>query len=111
MVEIQCTYLLNVLMSFEMFRPSDLVVSIEAIFNPIMEVVDSSNVDTEMLTVPKTLQTEVQHILEDKTKSAADQMSALRTYHIITAFNIEPYSPAFGESSPNRHIQSPIRGI
>ena len=91
-------------MSFEMFRPSSLVVSIDAVWN-VMEEVDLSSIMNEggkdnddVFTLPKTL------IDED--------LTGLRTYHIVTAFTIEPYSPSFGDKKhPNSIVHSPIRGI
>jgi len=94
-------------MSFEMFRPSSLVVSIDAVWN-VMEEVDLSSIlnkggkdNDGVFTLPKTL------IDED--------LTGLRTYHIVTAFTIEPYSPSFGDmeerNHPNSIVHSPIRGI
>lgn len=98
-------------MSFEMFRPGNLVLSIEAVFNPIMEVVGKgSEQDDAMFSVPKTLQEDVRRIMEDGTTEDGDK-PVLMTYHIVTAFTIEPHSPSFGPSSPNLLVQTPIRGI
>jgi len=94
-------------MSFEMFRPSSLVVSIDAVWN-VMEEVDLSSIlnkggkdNDGVFTLPKNL------IDED--------LTGLRTYHIVTAFTIEPYSPSFGDmeekNHPNSILHSPIRGI
>ena len=63
-------------MSFEMFRPGNLVVSIEAVFNPVEAVADKRK---EVLTVPKDLQEEVQCILQDD-GSVHNQTHILRTY-------------------------------
>ncbi|KAL7534544.1 hypothetical protein ACHAXR_005941 [Thalassiosira sp. AJA248-18] len=94
-------------MSFEMFRPGNLVLSIDAVFNPIADV---GHDITDQFTVPKNLEEEVRHILEDEA-AEDDRKHVLRTYHIVTAFNIEPYCPSFGPSSPNSIVQRPIRGI
>ena len=71
-------------MSFEMFRPGNLVLSIEAVFNPIEEVVVCAD-ENEHLLVPKTLAEEVGRILEgaDGTAEEGDgrlQKAILRTY-------------------------------
>ena len=73
-------------MSFEMFQPSELILSIDAVFNPIMEVVVGGDDDDKdeimnMMTVPKTLQEEVKQLLK---KEDDDEMMkkkcGLRTY-------------------------------
>jgi len=119
-------------MSFEMFRPGDLVLSIDAVFNPVdlVERRGSSGGGNSVgnggssnnsgsggtkkkegsFSVPKTMQEEVSRILEDA-NTESDEKHVLRTYHIVTAFLIEPYSPSFGPNSPNSIVQSPIRGI
>jgi len=99
-------------MSFEMFRPGNLVLSIEAVFNPmeqVMAAIDDSKDD--QFAVPKTLQEEVQRILKITPAAEGDPKVVLRTYNIVTAFVIEPHSPSFGPSSPNSIVRSPIRGI
>ncbi|KAL7545742.1 hypothetical protein ACHAWF_009097 [Thalassiosira exigua] len=93
-------------MSFEMFRPSDLVVSIEAVFNPI-EYVAKGGGDAPV-SVPKALREEVDVIMAGE---GSGDGAGLMTYHIVTAFVIEPYSPSFGPSSPNVVVREPIRGI
>eukprot|EP00985_Skeletonema_marinoi_P035331 scaffold46293_cov161-Skeletonema_marinoi.AAC.1 len=92
-------------MSFEMFFPGDLICAIQAVFNPIMKVVPPSSKGPSSISVPKTLQEEVKRAL------ANDSGAVLKTYHIVVAFTIEPYSPSFGADSPNRIVSSPIRGI
>mmetsp|Transcript_29161 Transcript_29161/g.49723 ORF Transcript_29161/g.49723 Transcript_29161/m.49723 type:complete len:526 (+) Transcript_29161:87-1664(+) len=92
-------------MSFEMFFPGDLICAIQAVFNPIMKVVPPSSKGPSSISVPKTLQEEVKRAL------ANDSGAVLKTYHIVVAFTIEPYSPSFGSDSPNRIVSSPIRGI
>jgi len=101
-------------MSFEMFRPGNLVVSLEAVFNPMEQVAASiDGSEKDQFSVPKTMQKEVQRILENTTANGGDPKAVLRTYHIVTAFVIEPYSPSFGpsSSSTNSIVRSPIRGI
>ena len=61
-------------MSFEMFFPGDLVCAIQAVFNPIMNVVPTSNKGQQSFSVPKTLQEEVKRAL------ANDSRVVLRTY-------------------------------
>lgn len=63
-------------MSFEMFRPGNLVVSIEAVFNPVEAVVDVTN---EVKSIPKGLQEEVRCIFEDGGEEV-DKAHILRTY-------------------------------
>ncbi len=61
-------------MSFEMFFPGDLVCAIQAVFNPIMNVVPTSSKGQQSFSVPKTLQEEVKRAL------ANDSGVVLRTY-------------------------------
>ena len=80
-------------MSFEMFRPGDLVCAIEAVFNPIMEVVGGENCglshdeydESEKrkrknyhFSVPTSLQDEVRRALGASMKN--DEAPVLRTY-------------------------------
>ena len=72
-------------MSFEMFRPSELILSIDAVFNPIMEVVgDDKDEIMNMITVPKTLQEEVKQLLkkgdDDEMMMMKKKKCGLRTY-------------------------------
>lgn len=61
-------------MSFEMFFPGDLVCAIQAVFNPIMNVAQTSSKGQSSFSVPKTLQEEVKRAL------ANDSGVVLRTY-------------------------------
>ncbi|KAL7468514.1 hypothetical protein ACHAXS_011801 [Conticribra weissflogii] len=125
-------------MTFELFMPGDLVCAIQAVFNPITEAVDNSTASQHLLskhhhgydddfefdemssgtgkhrrhhfTVPKALQDEVRRALRRASESGSGA-PVLRTYNIVTAFTIEPYSPQFGPDSPNKLVMSPIRGI
>jgi len=85
-------------MSFGMYRPTNLVCSVQGVFNPV-HVVDVRDRD-EVESVPRGLRRE---LYEGRT--------LLRTYNIVTAFSIEPPSPLFGDNSPNSVVVRPIRGI
>lgn len=85
-------------MSFGMYKPTNIVCSVQGTFNPIHRV-DSADVD-EVESVPRSLRKELH-----------EGRSLLRTYNIVTAFSIEPASPLFGENSPNSTVTRPIRGI
>lgn len=61
-------------MSFEMFFPGDLICAIQAVFNPIMNVAPPSSKGPSSISVPKTLQEEVQRALEK------DSDVVLKTY-------------------------------
>lgn len=61
-------------MSFEMFFPGDLICAIQAVFNPIMNVAPSSSKGPSSISVPKTLEEEVQLALEK------DSSVVLKTY-------------------------------
>ena len=61
-------------MSFEMFFPGDLICAIQAVFNPIMNVVPPSSKGPSSISVPKTLQEEVKLALEN------DSGVVLKTY-------------------------------
>mmetsp|Transcript_13564 Transcript_13564/g.19868 ORF Transcript_13564/g.19868 Transcript_13564/m.19868 type:complete len:468 (+) Transcript_13564:101-1504(+) len=80
-------------MSFDIFRPTNLLCSIQGMFNPVNFVppADRGVVDH----VPRALREEV-----------AQGDSDLRTYNIVTAFTIEPCKSK-GEHGPIR----PIRGL
>ena len=85
-------------MSFDMFSPTNLVCSLQGNFNPV-EVVTDDERKKMLECVPKALREEVE---SGKTE--------LRTYHIVTAFTIEPASAAF-PNSPNKDVRRPIKGI
>mmetsp|Transcript_21329 Transcript_21329/g.44825 ORF Transcript_21329/g.44825 Transcript_21329/m.44825 type:complete len:679 (-) Transcript_21329:159-2195(-) len=125
-------------MTFELFMPGDLVCAIQAVFNPITEAVENATSSRHLsskyhygydddfefdevsrgtgkhrrhqFTVPKALQDEVRRALRRASDSGSGA-PVLRTYNIVTAFTIEPYSPQFGHDSPNKLVMSPIRGI
>lgn len=61
-------------MSFEMFFPGDLICAIQAVFNPIMNVAPPSSKGPSSISVPKTLEEEVQLALEK------DSSVVLKTY-------------------------------
>ena len=81
---------------FDMFRPTQLIVSIQGTFNIIDVVTDEKAVKY----VPNSLLAGVRH-----------GKSPVRKYNIITAFTIEPWLPDFGEDSPNKEVLEPIKGI
>jgi hypothetical protein len=83
-------------MSFDMFAPGNLVCSISGIFNSIRKEESAHCMKTS---IPKSLRDEV-----EKGKSI------LRSYDIVTAFKIEPDSPSFASSSPNRNVHKPLKG-
>jgi hypothetical protein len=85
-------------MSFDMFRPTQLIVSIQGTFNAI-DVVDGTD-EEAVKYVPNSLLPDVRH-----------GKSPVRKYNIITAFTIEPWLPEFGEDSPNKEVLEPIKGI
>jgi hypothetical protein len=85
-------------MSFDMFRPTQLIVSIQGTFN-VIDVVDGTD-EKAVKYVPNSLLADVRH-----------GKSPVRKYNIITAFTIEPWLPEFGEDSPNKEVLEPIKGI
>lgn len=86
-------------MSFDMFRPTELVCSIQGTFNKV-EVVRDEEVRRSMEDLPKALRAEVKR-----------GESILRTYTIITAFTIEPSTFNKDPHSPNEAISTPIKGV
>lgn len=85
-------------MSFDMFAPTNLVCSLQGNFNPVEVVTDDER--KQMLEcVPKALRQEVE-----------SGTTVLRTYHIVSAFTIEPSSALFPKS-PNKDVHRPIKGI
>ncbi|KAL3924198.1 MAG: hypothetical protein SGILL_001189 [Bacillariaceae sp.] len=85
-------------MSFDMFSPTNLVCSLQGNFNPV-EVVNEEDRKAMLQYVPKSLRDEVE--------SGA---TVLRTYHIVTAFTIEPSLASFPDA-PNKDVSRPIKGI
>ena len=85
-------------MSFGMYRPTNLVCSVQGTFNPVHRV-DVQDLD-EVKSVPRSLRKELH-----------EGRALLRTYNIVTAFSIEPASSSFGDNSPNATVSRPIRGI
>ena len=85
-------------MSFGMYRPTNLVCSVQGTFNPVHRV-DAQDID-EVESVPRSLRRELH-----------EGRALLRTYNIVTAFSIEPASTEFGGNSPNATVSRPIRGI
>lgn len=85
-------------MSFDMFSPTNLVCSLQGNFNPV-EVVSEEERKKMLECVPKALREEVE-----------SGKTVLRTYHVVTAFTIEPASPSFA-NAPNKDVHRPIKGI
>lgn len=85
-------------MSFDMFSPTNLVCSLQGNFNPV-EVVSKEDRKTMLEAVPKSLREEVE-----------SGETALRTYHVVTAFTIEPTLAEFPDA-PNKDVVRPIKGI
>jgi hypothetical protein len=85
-------------MSFDMFSPTNLVCSLQGNFNPV-EVVNEVDRKAMLDLVPKSLREEVQN-----------GETVLRTYHIVTAFTVEPVMAAFPDA-PNKDVIRPIKGI
>ena len=80
-----------------MFRPTQLVVSVQGSFLKV-DIVDGKDQEA-VKHVPSNLLGEVRH-----------GTMPLRTYDVITAFTIEPWRPDFGDDSPNKGVEEPIRG-
>lgn len=85
-------------MAFDMFSPTNLVCSLQGNFNPI-EIVSDEERRTLLKTVPKTLLKEIESCT-----------SVLRTYHIVSAFTIEPSLASYPDA-PNEDVHRPIKGI
>ena len=85
-------------MSFDMFSPTNLVCSLQGNFNQV-EVVTGEDRKAMLDAVPKKLREEVEN-----------GKTILRTYHIVTAFTIEPSMASF-PNAPNKDVLRPIKGI
>jgi hypothetical protein len=85
-------------MSFDMFSPTNLVCSLQGNFNPV-EVVTPEERKGMLDLVPKSLRDEVE-----------SGTTVLRTYHVVTAFTIEPSLAEF-PNAPNKDVYRPIKGI
>jgi len=85
-------------MSFDMFSPTNVVCSLQGNFNRV-EVVSGEDRKAMLDAVPKKLREEVE-----------SGKTVLRTYHVVTAFTIEPSMAAF-PNAPNKDVLRPIRGI
>jgi hypothetical protein len=85
-------------MTFDMFSPTNIVCSLQGNFNPV-EVVSVEERKAMLETVPKSLREEVE-----------SGKTVLRTYHVVTAFTIEPAMAAF-PNAPNKDVHRPIKGI
>lgn len=85
-------------MSFDMFSPTNLVCSLQGNFNHV-EIVSGEERKAMLNAVPKKLREEVE-----------SGKTVLRTYHIVTAFTIEP-SMAEYPNAPNKDVIRPIKGI
>ncbi|CAJ1922125.1 unnamed protein product [Cylindrotheca closterium] len=87
-------------MSFDMFSPTNIICSIQGNFNPI-EAVSEAERAMILQAVPKSLRDEVEN-----------DNSTIRTYHIVTAFTIEPgYALRAFPEAPNKDVARPIKGI
>jgi len=75
-------------MSFDMFRPTELVCSIQGTFNPV-HVVRSKDIPT----VPSKLKDEIRD----------EKKAVVRTYDIVTAFTIEPHNSKYDKKGPENH--------
>jgi len=85
-------------MSFDMFSPTNLVCSLQGNFNPV-EIVNGEDRKAMLDLVPKSLREEVE-----------TGETVLRTYHVVTAFTIEPCLASFPDA-PNKDVIRPIKGI
>lgn len=85
-------------MSFDMFSPTNLVCSLQGNFNHV-EIVDEGDRKAMLEKVPKKLREEVE-----------SGKTTLRTYHVVTAFTIEPSLAAY-PNAPNKDVMRPIKGI
>jgi hypothetical protein len=91
-------------MSFDIFKPSHLVCSLQGIFNPI-HVLDPKDV-ASLESVPTCFQDEIRK-----------GNSVIRTYNTVCAFTIEQTrespsnSQIFGVESPNLDVYEPIQGL
>jgi hypothetical protein len=85
-------------MSFDMFSPTNLVCSLQGNFNRV-EIVSGEDRKAMLQFVPTKLREEVEN-----------GETVLRTYHIVTAFTIEPSMAAF-PNAPNKDVTCPIKGI
>ena len=81
-----------------MFRPTELVVSVQGTFC-LVDGVDRNNLQ-ELQNVPKHLLNDVRH-----------GINPVRHYNIVTPFTIEPHRPEFGDNSPNIGVEQPIHGV
>ena len=79
-----------------MFRPTQLVCSIQGTFNPI-HTVSSEDIKT-IKRIPKSLK-----------NALRGEESTLRTYDIVTPFTIE--SNTSGMDCPNNIVEAPIQGL
>mmetsp|Transcript_38653 Transcript_38653/g.93450 ORF Transcript_38653/g.93450 Transcript_38653/m.93450 type:complete len:579 (-) Transcript_38653:281-2017(-) len=87
-------------MSFDMFSPTNIICSVQGNFNPI-EAVSEAERAMILQAVPKSLRDEVEN-----------DNSTIRTYHIVTAFTIEPgYALQAFPKAPNKDVTRPIKGI
>lgn len=86
-------------MAFDMFLPTQLIVSLQGNFNPV-HVVPEKDHQATLDKIPKSL-------LED---FEMGRNNVLRTYNIVSAFTIES-SPAAFPNAPNKNVRRPIKGI
>jgi len=96
-------------MSFDMFRPTGLVCSIQGTFNTIHAINPAS--EQLPMHIPRPLRREVWRSISDH------QADSLRTYNIVVAFTIEPNQTRTGrqvlrhQKQDEYVIRRPIRGI
>jgi hypothetical protein len=87
-------------MAFDMYSPTNLICSLQGNFNPV-EILDEEQRKHMLEFVPKALREEVE-----------SGKTVLRTYHIITAFTIEPgHELAAYPNAPNKDVFRSIKGI
>jgi hypothetical protein len=85
-------------MSFDMFSPTNLICSLQGNFNRV-EILSGEERKAMLKFVPTKIREEVEN-----------GETVLRTYHIMTAFTIEPSMAAFPDA-PNKDVTRPIKGI
>lgn len=92
-------------MSFDMFRPSNLVCSLQWTFNTVAPVDLNDRSENRPRAVPRSLQNEVYRQQHHHHHNA----STLRTYDISSAFTIEPQPFTHGDESDEN--LPPLRGL
>uniref|UniRef100_A0A7S3KZV6 Uncharacterized protein n=1 Tax=Amphora coffeiformis TaxID=265554 RepID=A0A7S3KZV6_9STRA len=85
-------------MSFDMFCPTQLVLSVQGTF-VLIDNVDATNPD------------EVNHVPSNLLEEVRNGTTPVRTYNIVTPCTVEAWQPEFGNDSPNKGLKRPIRGV